>query len=40
MKKLSVNEIEKVVDQILQLFAGEQPSSLLDPAAWPGRAKS
>ena len=27
-----------VVDQILQLFAGEKPSSLLDPAAWPGRA--
>lgn len=27
-----------VVDQILQLFAGEKPSNLLDPAAWPGRA--
>ncbi|MBN1685231.1 MAG: hydroxyacid dehydrogenase [Spirochaetales bacterium] len=27
-----------VVDQILQLFAGEKPASLLDPAAWPGRA--
>ncbi len=27
-----------VVDQILQLFAGEQPSSLIDPAVWPGRA--
>jgi len=29
-----------VVDQIIQLFAGEKPSSLLDPDAWPGRAKS
>ena len=29
-----------VVDQILQLFAGEKPASLLDPDAWPGRAKS
>ncbi len=26
-----------VVDQILQLFDGEQPVSLIDPAAWPGR---
>lgn len=26
-----------VVDQIFQLFAGEQPSSLIDPSAWPGR---
>jgi D-3-phosphoglycerate dehydrogenase / 2-oxoglutarate reductase len=29
-----------VVDQILQIFAGDQPDSLLDPAAWPGRAKA
>ena len=29
-----------VVDQIFQLFAGEQPSSLIDPSAWPGRAGS
>jgi len=29
-----------VVDQILQLFAGEKPASLLNPDAWPGRAKS
>ncbi|MBN1687025.1 MAG: hydroxyacid dehydrogenase [Spirochaetales bacterium] len=28
-----------VVDQILQLLAGEKPSFLLDPDAWPGRAK-
>jgi phosphoglycerate dehydrogenase-like enzyme len=27
-----------VVDQIIQLFAGERPTSLIDPAAWPGRA--
>ncbi|MEM7534943.1 MAG: hydroxyacid dehydrogenase [Chloroflexota bacterium] len=27
-----------VVDQIVQLFADEQPSFLLDPAVWPGRA--
>ena len=26
-----------VVDQILQLLAGERPASLIDPAAWPGR---
>ena len=26
-----------VVDQIVQLFAGERPTSLIDPAAWPGR---
>lgn len=29
-----------VVDQLLQLFAGEKPDSLLNPEAWPGRAKS
>ena len=27
-----------VVDQIFQLFAGEKPSSLIDPTIWPGRA--
>ena len=29
---------EGVVEQILQLFAGERPSSLIDPDAWPGRS--
>lgn len=27
-----------VVDQILQLLRGEQPTWLIDPAVWPGRA--
>ena len=27
-----------VVDQILELLAGDRPASLIDPAAWPGRA--
>jgi D-3-phosphoglycerate dehydrogenase len=26
-----------VVDQVLQVLAGERPSFLIDPAAWPGR---
>jgi D-3-phosphoglycerate dehydrogenase len=26
-----------VVDQVLQVLAGERPTFLLDPAAWPGR---
>ena len=26
-----------VVDQVLQVLAGERPSCLIDPAAWPGR---
>jgi phosphoglycerate dehydrogenase-like enzyme len=26
-----------VVDQVLQLLAGERPSFVIDPAAWPGR---
>ncbi len=26
-----------VVDQVLQVLAGERPSYLIDPAAWPGR---
>ena len=29
---------QSVVDQILQLFAGEQPSFLIDSTVWPGRA--
>jgi D-3-phosphoglycerate dehydrogenase len=29
---------EAVVDQVLQVLAGERPVSLIDPAAWPGRA--
>jgi hypothetical protein len=28
---------ESVVDQIDQLFRGEHPSFLLDPAVWPSR---
>jgi phosphoglycerate dehydrogenase-like enzyme len=28
---------QSVVDQVLQVLAGERPSCLLDPAAWPGR---
>jgi phosphoglycerate dehydrogenase-like enzyme len=28
---------ESVVEQIIQLLAGQQPSFLIDPAAWPGR---
>jgi len=29
-----------VVDQVLQVLAGEQPTFLLDPAAWPGRMRA
>ena len=29
---------QSVADQILQLFAGEKPTFLIDPAVWPGRA--
>jgi phosphoglycerate dehydrogenase-like enzyme len=28
---------QSVVDQVLQVLAGERPSFLIDPAAWPGR---
>ncbi len=28
---------QSVVDQVLQVLAGERPTFLLDPAAWPGR---
>ncbi len=28
---------QSVVDQVLQLVAGERPTFLIDPAAWPGR---
>ncbi|HSH81668.1 MAG TPA: hydroxyacid dehydrogenase [Herpetosiphonaceae bacterium] len=28
---------QSVVDQVLQVLAGEPPSFLIDPAAWPGR---
>lgn len=28
---------ESVVDQVLQVLAGERPTFLIDPAAWPGR---
>ena len=28
-----------VIDQIEQLAAGQRPTFLLDPSAWPGRAK-
>jgi D-3-phosphoglycerate dehydrogenase len=31
---------QSVVDQILQLLAGERPPHLIDPAAWPGRMGS
>ncbi|MEM7131592.1 MAG: hydroxyacid dehydrogenase [Chloroflexota bacterium] len=31
---------EGVVEQILQLFAGERPSSLIDPDVWPGRTSN
>ena len=31
---------ESVVDQIIQLLAGQQPSFLIDPAAWPGRTRA
>jgi phosphoglycerate dehydrogenase-like enzyme len=27
-----------VVDQVLQVLAGERPACLIDPGAWPGRA--
>jgi D-3-phosphoglycerate dehydrogenase / 2-oxoglutarate reductase len=29
---------QSVVDQILQMLAGERPSCLIDPTVWPGRA--
>jgi D-3-phosphoglycerate dehydrogenase len=29
---------QSVVDQILQLLAGQRPTFVIDPAAWPGRA--
>lgn len=28
---------QSVVDQVLQVLAGERPTFLIDPAAWPGR---
>jgi D-3-phosphoglycerate dehydrogenase len=28
---------QSAVDQVLQVLAGERPSFLIDPAAWPGR---
>jgi len=28
---------QSVVDQVLQVLAGERPSFLIDPSAWPGR---
>lgn len=28
---------QSVVDQVLQVLAGERPAFLIDPAAWPGR---
>lgn len=28
-----------VVDQVLQVLAGERPANLIDPAAWPGRMR-
>jgi D-3-phosphoglycerate dehydrogenase / 2-oxoglutarate reductase len=31
---------QSVVDQVLQVLAGERPTFLLDPAAWPGRVGS
>ncbi len=31
---------QSVVDQIFQLFSGEQPTFLLNPDAWPGRVGS
>lgn len=31
---------EGVVDQVLQVLAGERPTFLIDPAAWPGRMGS
>jgi D-3-phosphoglycerate dehydrogenase len=30
---------EAVVDQVLQVLAGEPPTFLIDPAAWPGRGR-
>jgi phosphoglycerate dehydrogenase-like enzyme len=30
---------QSVVDQVLQLLAGERPAFLIDPDAWPGRMK-
>jgi D-3-phosphoglycerate dehydrogenase / 2-oxoglutarate reductase len=31
---------QSVVDQVLQVLAGERPSFLIDPAAWPGRMRT
>lgn len=31
---------QSVVDQVLQVLAGQRPSFLIDPAAWPGRMGS
>jgi D-3-phosphoglycerate dehydrogenase len=31
---------QSVVDQVLQVLAGERPSFLLDPSAWPGRMRA
>jgi phosphoglycerate dehydrogenase-like enzyme len=31
---------QSVVDQVLQVLAGQRPSFLIDPAAWPGRMSS
>jgi phosphoglycerate dehydrogenase-like enzyme len=28
---------QSVADQVLQLLAGERPTFVIDPAAWPGR---
>jgi phosphoglycerate dehydrogenase-like enzyme len=30
---------QSVVDQVLQLLAGERPTFLIDPSAWPGRVR-
>lgn len=31
---------QSVVDQVLQVLAGERPSFLIDPSAWPGRMRA
>ena len=31
---------QSVVDQVLQLIAGERPTFLIDPSVWPGRARA
>jgi phosphoglycerate dehydrogenase-like enzyme len=31
---------QSVVDQVLQVLAGERPTFLIDPAAWPGRMRA